>query len=159
MSKRQAGILMPVFSLPGKYGIGTFGKAAYKFVDFLAAAGQHYWQILPLGPTGYGDSPYQSFSTFAGNPYFIDLETLQDEGLLTRDECDDVDFGEDSRHIAYDRLYFGRYPLLEKAHARFQETEEYKKFLKENDYWLPGYASFMAKKEKRPADFFLLSAV
>ncbi len=154
MSKRQAGILMPVFSLPGKYGIGTFGKAAYKFVDFLAAAGQHYWQILPLGPTGYGDSPYQSFSTFAGNPYFIDLETLQDEGLLTRDECDDVDFGEDSRHIAYDRLYFGRYPLLEKAHARFQETEEYKKFLKENDYWLPGYASFMAKKEKRPADFF-----
>jgi len=71
MSKRQAGILMPVFSLPGKYGIGTFGKAAYKFVDFLAAAGQHYWQILPLGPTGYGDSPYQSFSTFAGNPYFM----------------------------------------------------------------------------------------
>ena len=85
--KRASGILLPVFSLPSEYGIGCFSKDAYTFVDMLKSAGQSYWQILPLGPTGYGDSPYQSFSTFAGNPYFIDLNTLVDEGLLTRQEC------------------------------------------------------------------------
>ena len=92
---RKSGILLHISSLPGKYGIGSFGKAAYHFVDKLKEAKQSFWQILPLGATGYGDSPYQSFSTFAGNPYFIDLEQLIEEGLLTKKECDGVDFGTD----------------------------------------------------------------
>ena len=86
--ERASGVLLPIFSLPSKYGIGCFSKEAYQFIDRLKAAGQSYWQILPLGPTGYGDSPYQSFSTFAGNPYFIDLETLTGEGLLIAQECE-----------------------------------------------------------------------
>ena len=86
MDKRAAGILMPITSLPSEYGIGCFSKSAYDFVDWLKEAGQSYWQILPLGSTGYGDSPYQSFSTFAGNPYFIDLELLCDEGLLKKED-------------------------------------------------------------------------
>lgn len=102
---RKCGMLLPVFSLPSPYGIGAFSKEAYAFVDALKLAGQSYWQILPLGPTGYGDSPYQSFSAFAGNPYFIDLETLTNEGLLTRTECEGADFGEERRYIAYDKLY------------------------------------------------------
>ena len=95
MSKvRRCGVLLPVSSLPGKYGIGGFGRSAYEFVDSLVRAGQSSWQILPLGPTSYGDSPYQSFSTFAGNPYFISLEDLTTEGVLTKEECDAADFGE-----------------------------------------------------------------
>ena len=93
MDKRAAGILMPITSLPSEYGIGCFSKSAYDFVDWLKEAGQSYWQILPLGPTSYGDSPYQSFSTFAGNPYFISLEDLIDQGLLTEEECKKVKFG------------------------------------------------------------------
>ena len=89
---RSAGILLPLSSLPSKYGIGCFSKSAYEFVDWLKEAGQSYWQILPLGPTSYGDSPYQSFSTFAGNPYFISLEALIEEGVLTEEEGDAVDF-------------------------------------------------------------------
>lgn len=91
--KRTAGILLPIFSLPSAYGIGCFSKSAYDFVDWLKAAGQTYWQILPLGPTSYGDSPYQSFSTFAGNPYFISLEALIEEGVLTKEECEAADLG------------------------------------------------------------------
>ena len=91
--ERNAGILLPITSLPSQYGIGCFSKSAYKFIDWLKAAGQTYWQILPLGPTGYGDSPYQSFSTFAGNPYFISLKALTEEGVLTRRECEATDFG------------------------------------------------------------------
>lgn len=101
--KRACGILLPVASLPSEYGIGAFSKEAYAFVDQLAAAGQRYWQILPLGPTGYGDSPYQSFSAFAGNPYFIDLETLVAKGLLTKAECDAADLGADSQDIDYEK--------------------------------------------------------
>ena len=97
---RESGVLLPIFSLPSKYGIGCFSKEAYTFVDQLKEAGQKKWQILPLGPTGYGDSPYQSFSTFAGNPYFIDLESLIKEGLLTKDECDAADFGNKADEIA-----------------------------------------------------------
>ena len=118
---RECGILLPVASLPSRYGIGAFSREAYEFVDTLKAAGQRYWQILPLGPTGYGDSPYQSFSSFAGNPYFIDLETLVKEGLLAREECDAVDFGDDPRKIWYDKIYEGRFPLLRKAYARFRD--------------------------------------
>ena len=94
---RECGMLLPIASLPSRYGIGAFSKEAYEFVDTLKAAGQSCWQILPLGPTGYGDSPYQPFSAFAGNPYFIDLDRLVEEGLLTLEECEAVDFGEDPR--------------------------------------------------------------
>ena len=93
-SRRQSGILLPISSIPSKYGIGGFSREAYAFVDFLEAAGQKLWQILPLGPTSYGDSPYQSFSTFAGNPYYIDLEALIREGYLTEEECEAVDYGD-----------------------------------------------------------------
>ena len=102
---RAAGILLSVSSLPSRYGIGCFSESAYDFVDWLSGAGQRYWQILPLGPTGYGDSPYQSFSTFAGNPYFISLEALIKEGVLTKKECASADFGSDPEQIDYERLY------------------------------------------------------
>ena len=145
---RTSGILFPVFSLPGKYGIGCFSEEAYKFVDFLKEARQTYWQILPLGPTGYGDSPYQSFSTFAGNPYLISLEDLISQGLLTKEECDAVDFG-DGKEVDYGKLYTGRKGLLRKACQRsgHKETEAFKIFQKENAFWLKDYALFMAVKD------------
>jgi len=121
--KRECGMLLPVASLPSKYGIGAFSKEAYRFVDKLAEAGQQYWQILPLGPTGYGDSPYQSFSAFAGNPYFIDPETLVEDGLLTQEECDGADFGDEERDIDYERLYKNRFPLLKKAFLRWKNRQ------------------------------------
>ena len=102
---RACGMLLPVSSLPSPYGIGSFSKEAYEFVDTLKSAGQRYWQILPLGPTGYGDSPYQSFSAFAGNPYFIDLDALIEEELLTKDECLQADFGGSNRYISYDKVH------------------------------------------------------
>ena len=117
---RECGMLLPVASLPSRYGIGAFSKEAYRFIDTLKAAGQQYWQILPLGPTGFGDSPYQSFSAFAGNPYFIDLEQLVSEGLLTEEECQAVDFGSNSRDIDYKKIYDGRFPLLKKAYNRWK---------------------------------------
>ena len=116
--KRKCGVLLPISSLPSKYGIGCFDKKAYEFVDALKAAGQSYWQILPLGPTSYGDSPYQSFSTFAGNPYFISLEELIKEGVLTKKECDSVDFGDNEASVDYAKLYEGRMILLRKAYER-----------------------------------------
>ena len=114
--ERKCGVLLPVASLPSKYGIGCFSREAYEFIDFLAAAGQSYWQILPLGQTGYGDSPYQSFSTFAGNPYFIDLEELFEAGYLTREEADAVSFGDNPEKVNYERIYLERFPLLKKAY-------------------------------------------
>ena len=116
---RECGMLLPVASLPSKYGIGAFSKEAYEFIDTLKEAGQHYWQILPLGPTSYGDSPYQSFSAFAGNPYFIDLDRLVEEGLLTEEECDAADFGDNPRDIDYGKIYFNRFPLLRRAYERW----------------------------------------
>ncbi|MBQ3031104.1 MAG: 4-alpha-glucanotransferase, partial [Anaerotignum sp.] len=116
--KRTAGILMPITSLPGKYGIGCFSEEAYRFVDFLQESGQSWWQILPIHPTGFGDSPYQSFSTFAGNPYMIDLEALEAEGVLTKAECDCVFFGENDAEVDYEAQYNNRYPLLRKAYER-----------------------------------------
>lgn len=145
---REAGVLLAISSLPSKYGIGCFSKSAYNFVDWLKEAGQTYWQILPVGPTSYGDSPYQSFSTFAGNPYFICLEDLIKEGVLTEEECDAVDFGEKEDDIDYEKLYKGRFPLLRKAYERsnISENPEYCKFVQENSWWLSDYALFMAVK-------------
>ena len=119
LERRRAGILMPLFSLPGKYGIGSFSKEAREFVRFLKEAGQSYWQILPMGPTGYGDSPYQSFSTFAGNPYFIDLSTLVEEGLLLEEELSDLSFSDSEERVDYGKLYKLRFPVLDKAVKRF----------------------------------------
>ena len=146
---RASGILMPVFSLPGRYGIGCFSEAAYRFIDFLKETEQTYWQILPIGPTGYGDSPYQSFSTFAGNPYFISLEKLIADGLLTEAECREADLEKDDTCIDYGKLYTGRLKLLRKAFARSRHTEEeeFRRFCAENDYWLSDYALFMALKD------------
>ena len=124
--KRACGMLLPVASLPSEYGIGAFSKEAYDFVDQLAAAGQRYWQILPLGPTGYGDSPYQSFSAFAGNPYFIDLEVLIARGLLMKAECDAADLGSDAQDIDYEKQYFNRFPLLKKAFERWKKQQKKK---------------------------------
>lgn len=118
---RECGILLPIASLPSKYGIGAFSKEAYDFIDKLKKAGQNYWQILPVGPTGYGDSPYQSFSAFAGNPYFIDLEQLIKEGLLTEEECRQADVGKDDRTIDYEAVYKTRFVVLRKAYERFKK--------------------------------------
>ncbi len=144
---RTAGILMPVSSLPSFYGIGSLGKEAYRFVDFLQKAGQHYWQILPIGPTGYGDSPYQSFSAFAANPYFIDLDALVGKGLLTHAEINAVDFGNNASCVPYETLFHHRFPLLEKAAARFETADDaFANFCASNADWLDDYALFMALK-------------
>lgn len=149
---RKSGILLPVSSIPSRYGIGTFSKEAYEFVDFLKEAGQKLWQILPLGPTGYGDSPYQSFSTFAGNPYYIDLEALVEEGYLTETECSACDFGDNEEYVDYEKLYFARFPLLRKAFERafgekkLDSSAPYRRFVKENADWLEDYALYMAVK-------------
>ena len=144
---RKSGILMHISSLPGPYGVGSMGKAAFDFVDFLVAAGQCYWQILPLNPTGYGDSPYQSFSTFAGNHYLIDLQKLTDEGLLLPEELDGIDWGDDPRRVDFGKLYNHRTRLLKTAFGRFRETEEFTEFVRDNGAWLEDYALFMAIKE------------
>lgn len=146
---RKCGVLMPIASLPGKYGIGGFSREAYQFVDFLASAGQSLWQILPLGPTGYGDSPYQSFSTFAGNPYYISLEMLIEEGLLTEEECEVLDCGTDETRIDYEKIYETRFKLLEKAYQRDDsaKSQEYQSFVADNSKWLKDYAMYMAVKD------------
>ena len=148
--KRTSGILLSISSLPSRYGIGCFSKSAYDFVDWLKEAGQTYWQILPLGSTSYGDSPYQSFSTFAGNPYFISLEALIDEGVLTEEECEAADFGELEDDIDYEKLYQNRYPLLRKAYERsdISKNKDYLRFVEDNKWWLSDYALFMAVKER-----------
>ena len=119
---RRCGMLLPVASLPSRYGIGAFSKEAYEFIDQLKEAGQQVWQILPLGPTSFGDSPYQAFSAFAGNPYFIDLEALIQEGLLTKEECDRADFGNNPAYIDYSKLYENRFSLLKIAYERWKSV-------------------------------------
>ncbi len=140
----KSGILMPVSSLPSSYGIGTLGKAAFDFVDFLEKSGQACWQVLPLNPTSYGDSPYQSPASVAGNPYFIDLDILKEQGLLTAAELK----GEKSKsdRVDYGRLFNKRYPLLRRAHSRFSQDKEYKDFCRKNASWLDDYSLFMALK-------------
>ena len=146
--ERSSGILMPISALPSPYGIGTLGKAAYDFIDFLVKAEQKWWQILPVGPTSYGDSPYQSFSTFAGNPYFVDLEILCKEGLLEQEEIDAADWGSDPVKVDYEKIYNNRFVLLEKAKQRGwdKDAEEINQFTEENKSWLPDYALYMALK-------------
>ncbi|MDD6573207.1 MAG: 4-alpha-glucanotransferase [Thermoflexaceae bacterium] len=146
--KRSSGVLLPISSIPSKYGIGAFSKEAYQFIDQLKEAGQTYWQILPLGPTSYGDSPYQSFSTFAGNPYFIDLEKLIEEGVLSEEECCACDFGDDPACVDYGKIYQERFRLLRKAYERSEiyKNPAFFEFVQENDFWLEDYALFMAVK-------------
>ncbi|MFV0528225.1 MAG: 4-alpha-glucanotransferase [Lachnospiraceae bacterium] len=148
---RECGILLPISSLPSAYGIGSFSKEAYEFVDFLEASGQQNWQILPLGPTGYGDSPYQSFSTFAGNPYYINLDELAEEGLLTADECAQaVQTGQPDKEVDYGFLYQSRSTILHKAYGRFAQKvpEEFEEFCRTAE-WLEEYALFMAIKSSQ----------
>ena len=155
---RASGVLLHITSLPSKYGIGTMGREAYRFVDFLVKAGQTYWQILPIGPTSYGDSPYQSSSTFAGNPYFIDLEELVTEGLLDPFELDEAAFGNDPEKVDFGKIYENRWPLLRKAAGRFLVRvggwedaplrRAYESFCAENAYWLDSFALFSALKER-----------
>jgi len=149
MKDRAAGILLHITSLPSKYGIGCFSQSAYDFVDWLKDAGQTYWQILPIGPTSYGDSPYQSFSTFAGNPYFISLEALIEEGVLSKEECEKADLGACAFDIDYEKLYYNRYPLLRRAYKRsiLSKNADYARFVGENREWLADYALFMALKD------------
>ena len=144
---RHSGILLHISSLPSRYGIGTLGREAYAFADFLHAAGQKYWQLLPLGPTSYGDSPYQSFSTFAGNPYFIDLELLAEDGLLDRAELEEIDWGGEPGYVDYGKIYQSRFDVLYKAfRAGYpRDREAVERFAKENK-WLDNYALFMALK-------------
>ena len=145
---RKSGILMHISSLPGPYGVGSMGKAAFDFVDFLVAAGQSFWQILPLNPTGYGDSPYQSFSTFAGNHYLIDLDTLVSQGLLLPEELEGIEWGADEGRVDFGLLYNERTRLLKLAHGRFEENGDYLEFVRDNGEWLEDYALFMAIKER-----------
>ena len=148
---RKCGVLMPISSLPSRFGIGGFSKEAYDFVDFLAAGGQSLWQILPLGPTGYGDSPYQAFSAFAGNPYFISLDKLIEEGVLTEAECEGCDYGDNPEYINYEKIYNTRYKLLRMAFDRSDivNKEEYQSFVEENKEWLKDYAMYMAIKDSK----------
>ncbi len=146
--KRGAGLLLPISSLPSPYGIGTLGDYAYRFVDFLVDAGQKYWQVLPVGPTSYGDSPYQSFSAFAGNPYFIDLDYLVEEGLLTKGQIKKFPWGDNKEYIDYATVYNSRFKVLRIAYenSNHKETGEYANFLKKNEYWLDDYSMYMAVK-------------
>ena len=156
--KRCSGILMPISSLPGGHGIGSMGKPAHDFVDFLAKAGQTIWQILPVGPTGYADSPYQSCSAFAGNPYFIDLDLLAADGLLTRKDYAAINWGGDAAHVDYGTLYEKRFAVLRKAYVNFlkkrpvpgYETpypDDWYRFRFLSSDWLPDYCLYMAIKE------------
>ena len=146
---RKSGVLLPISSIPSRYGIGTFSKESYEFVDFLQQAGQKLWQILPLGPTGYGDSPYQSFSTFAGNPYYIDLEEFIEKGLLTEKECREADFGDSSGYVDYEKIFHSRFQLLRKAYERSSilDDKDFCDFVQENSFWLEDYCLYMAIKD------------
>jgi len=143
--RRSSGILLPVSSLPSKYGIGSFGETARKWVDFLYEAKQSYWQILPLSPTGFGDSPYQSFSAFAGNPYFIELDELCNEGLLKKSEYSDIKWSKSERRVDYAALYYNREKILRKAFSRFNDDNNLNRFIESND-WLSEYGLFMVIK-------------
>ncbi len=150
---RSAGVLLSITSLPSPYGIGTIGKEARKFADFLKKSGQTVWQILPVGPTSYGDSPYQSFSTYAGNPYLIDLDTLIEEGLITKELVDSCDWCWSEQVVDYERIYNSRFKVLRAAYETFKakdsksrEKRKYRSFVRKNSTWLKNYALYMAVK-------------
>ncbi len=143
---RNSGVLLPVFSIPGKYGIGDLSKEAYYFVDWLKKAGQHYWQVLPTGPTSYGDSPYQPLSSFAGNPYFISPEMLYEDGLLTEEELSSLERPEHYWYIDYGDIYESRYAALRKAFSRFVPDADYARFCASNAYWLDDYCLYRTIK-------------
>ena len=145
---RQSGILMHITSLPGPYGVGTLGKEAFAFIDFLKAAGQQTWQLLPLNPTGYGDSPYQSCSAFAGNHYLIDLDTLVEEGLLDKSELTAIDWNDREDRVDFGKLYYNRLPVLRKAYGRFTDNPGLETFTTKNADWLPDFALYMALKDR-----------
>ncbi len=152
---RKTGILLHISSLPSPYGIGTYGKEAYRFVDFLEKSDQSYWQLLPLGPTSYGDSPYQTFSAFANNPYFIDLEELVKEKLLKKSEI--LSTFKSPRFVDYEELYEERFIMLKKAFDRFNLLDkDYLEFIESNKKWLNDYALFMAIKMKHNGASWLL---
>lgn len=145
--ERAAGILLPISSLPSPYGIGTLGSSAYAFIDFLHGAGQRYWQVLPVGPTSYGDSPYQSFSAFAGNPYFIDLDLLVEEGVLDKKTIESEDWGDDPERIDYAKLYSARFRVLRQAFDKWQpKGSDYEAFVAKHAHWLEDYCLYMAIK-------------
>ena len=148
MLKRTSGILMPISALPSPYGIGTLGKCAYAFIDFLKASGQTYWQLLPVGPTSYGNSPYSSLSSFAGNPYYIDLDMLIQDGLLDETQVQSVDWGSNPEIVDYSKIYENRFGVLRLAYHRGIEKypEEFIQFCKESSHWLDSYALYMAVK-------------
>lgn len=150
---RESGILCPIFSISSKFGIGCFSKEAYEFVDFLYESGQGYWQILPVSPTGFGDSPYQPLSAFGGNPYFVSPEQLIEDGLLTWDECNSFYFGQDEEKVDYGALYENRDRMLKIAYNRFlekkgNESEDYLAFIKKEEYWLEDYCLYRALKNE-----------
>ena len=149
LKNRGAGILLPVSSLPSPYGIGTLGKAAYEFIDQLKRAGQKYWQVLPVGPTSFGDSPYQSFSAFAGNPYFIDFDMLLEEGLLTKEEFQQENWGNDPSDADYALLFQKRFAVLRRAYARssLRNNRDFLRFCRRNQFWLEDYCLYMALKD------------
>ena len=140
---------MHLSSIPSPHGIGSMGQAARDFVDFLHESGQSVWQLLPICPTSYGDSPYQSYSTFAGNPYFIDLDELKEMGVLEAEDYENVDWESTPDKVNYGTLYKKRYPILQKAAHNFLKapTEEFWTFCRENEYWLSDFALFMALKD------------
>ena len=156
MFERSSGILLHPTSLPGKYGIGTLGKEAFAFVDFLKKSNQKLWQIFPLGPTGYGDSPYQSFSTFAGNPYLIDFDLLVEENLLSQSDLEGISFGENPENVDYGAIYNQKYPLLRKAYENYKNTKEnkereelkhlFEEFKAHNQSWLNDFAMYISLK-------------
>ncbi len=151
---RKAGILMHISSLPSPYGIGSYGQVAFEFVDFLHASGQTCWQLLPLGPTSYGDSPYQTFSAFANNPYFIDLDLLIEQGLLRKNEARTS--GDNPLYVDYESLYKDRFRVLKKAFLRFDQSDElYQQFLRDEAQWLDDYALFMSIKHAHGGDSWL----
>ncbi len=150
MTKRETGVLLHISSLPSPYGIGTFGRSAYEFVDFLVSAGQTYWQILPLGPTSYGDSPYQAFSTFAGNPYFIDLDFLNIDGFLEKEDFENLDWGTSPMYVDYAHIYENRFTVLRKAYTSFMKkgnVAAFREFCENEKSWLDEYALFMTLKD------------
>ena len=147
---RKSGILMHISSLPSQYGIGKMGKSAYDFVDYLVNAGVKCWQILPLSPTSYGDSPYQSFSVYAGNPYFIDFETLKREGLIKKSDYEEIKWQDNERQVNYSLIYENCFKVLRQAYKTYRRdiSKRYHDFVEKNKSWLDDYALFMALKFK-----------